>query len=120
MDTPRRLEPSSTTMRTPMRPSSDASIDTETSARRSDSPDRPRRIGVFVAHFEDSFQRELWQAIRLRALEKGVSTIASLGHGLWSEDPSQSTSNIVYQMAGAPVIDGLIVFSNTLDRKSVV
>ena len=67
-----------------------------------------------MAHFEDSFQRELWQAIRVRAAQRGVSTVAYLGHGLWSTDPSQATSNIVYSMAGAPVVDGLIVFSNNL------
>lgn len=72
------------------------------------------RIGVLVAHFDDSFQRDLWKAVQERARARGVSTLAFLGHGLGALDPGQATSNVAYRMAGAPVVDGLIVFSNNL------
>lgn len=80
--------------------------------------DGNQRIGVLLAHFNDSFQRDLWKAVRHRARGRGVSTVAFLGHGLDEPQLRHRTSTQLYQLARGPLLDGLIVFSHNVGTHS--
>ena len=78
----------------------------------------PRRIGILLAHFNDSFQRDLWEAVRSRARSLNASTVAFLGHGLDEPQIRHRTSTALYQLARAPLLEGLVVFSQNVGTHS--
>lgn len=77
-----------------------------------------RRIGVLLAHFNDSFQRGLWRAVRGRSRSWNASTVAFLGHGLEEPQLRHRTSTALYQLARGPLLDGLVVFSQNVGTHS--
>jgi len=79
---------------------------------------RPRRIGVLLAHFNDSFQRDLWKAIQGRARSRNTSTVAFLGHGLEEPQLRHRTSTALYQLARGPLLEGLVVLSQAVGTHS--
>jgi len=79
---------------------------------------KPVRLGVLLSFFTDSLQRDLWQAVRRRAREAGVSTVAFLGQGLEEPELRHRTSTALYRLARAPVVDGLVVFSHNVGTHS--
>lgn len=83
-----------------------------------DATSRPQRIGVLLAHFNDSFQRDLWKAVRERSRARNVSTVAFLGHGLEEPQLRHRTSTALYRLARSPLLDGLVVFSHNVGTHS--
>jgi len=78
----------------------------------------PRRIGVLVAHFSDSFQRDLWKAVQSRSRSLDVSTVVFLGHGIDEPQLRHRTSTALYRLARGPLLEGLIVFSQNVGTHS--
>lgn len=75
-------------------------------------------LGVLLAHFNDSFQRDLWKSVRTRARQWRASTVAFLGHGLEEPQLRHRTSTALYQLARGPLLEGLVVFSQNVGTHS--
>ncbi len=80
-------------------------------AQQSDS-DFARRatIGVLLGDV-NSYTDRIWSGIAKKATEQNINTLAYVGRGLTNNAEDKTTSNIIYQLANAHNLDGLIILT---------
>ena len=71
-------------------------------------------IGIFCGTLDTSYEIRIWSTILETARKKRINTLIFSGHALKSPFANESCHNFIYDLAQAPVLDGLILMSPTL------
>jgi len=84
---------------------------------------RPLTIGMLTAWLNGPTEINLWHGVADRALERNVNLICFSGGIPHWHQQYEAQKNILFDIAGQPNIDGLLIWANilshTLDRRSL-
>ena len=84
---------------------------------------RPLTIGILTARLNGPTEINLWHGVADRALERHINLIFFSGGIPHSPLPYESQKNILFNFAGQPNVDGLLIWANilshNLDRKGL-
>jgi DNA-binding LacI/PurR family transcriptional regulator/signal transduction histidine kinase len=71
-------------------------------------------IGFFVSKLDYEYQRMIYKGLHDTAKEQNANLICFPGEGINSRDGYQYMANIIYSIAGAECLDGIVILTNTI------